>query len=130
MAQMSDYLKDKLINGVFRATPYSPATNIYVALYSNDPTSGDTGTELSGSGYARVQVTFDAPATGSGTSVNSGDITFPTATADWTTITHVGIRDSDSGGNLLTFKELSSPIDVLNTNNFRIPVGELTVMMS
>ena len=130
MAQMSNYLKDKLINHTFRNIPYSQPTNVYVALYSSDPTSADTGTELSGSGYARISATFSAPAAGSGTIQNDTDITFDTATADWSVITHVGIRDALTNGNLLSSAALSSSVTVLNTNNFRIPTGQLTLVMS
>ncbi len=130
MAQMSDYLQNQLINGVFRNITYLPAADLYVALYSTDPTEADTGTELTGSGYARIIVTFDAPAIGSGTSQNTDDITFPTATADWVEITHIGIRDATGGGNLLAFQALSTPVTVLNTNNFRIPSQQLTVIMT
>ena len=130
MAQMSDYLKNKLINGVYRNIPYSPPTNLYVALYSDDPTSGDIGTELAGSGYARVTASFDEPAAGSGTTQNTSDIIFPQATADWVTITHVAIRDLETGGNMLSFQALQTPTDVLATNNFRIPAGALTLVMS
>ena len=130
MAQMSDYLKDQLVNHVFRATAYTNPTNVYVALYSSDPTSADIGTELSGSGYARVSATFGSPVAGSGTVQNDTDITFPSATADWSAITHIGIRDASTGGNLLSYKALTSSVTVLNTNNFRIPTGQLTLIMS
>ncbi len=130
MAQMSDYLKDKLINHVFRNTPYTQATNVYVALYSTDPTSADVGTELIGNGYTRMVSAFDAPVTGSGTTQNELDVVFPSATIDWVTITHVGIRDLETGGNLLSYQALSTPVTVLATNNFRIADSQLTLIMS
>ena len=130
MAQMSDYLQDALINHVFRNTPYTQPTNVYVALYSSDPTAADTGTELSGSGYARQSATFGAPTAGTGTVTNDTDITFDAATADWTAISHVAIKDALTGGNLLSYKALSSSVTVENTNNFRIPTGQLTLIMS
>ncbi len=130
MAKMSNYLQDKLLNHVFRNTPYIQATNLYVALYESDPTDADIGTELTGNGYAREIITFDAPSTGTGTSQNTLDVTFPASTANWNTITHIGIRDGITGGNLITFQALSASVDVLDTNNFRIPVGQLTVIMS
>lgn len=122
MAQMSDFLENKLIDHVFRNTTYAQAGTLYVALYSTDPTDADTGTELSGSGYARQTVSFVAPS--GGTTSNDADIVFPAATADWVTVTHVGIRDASTGGNLIMHKALDSAVDVLNTNNFRIPAGQ------
>ncbi len=130
MAQMSNYLKDKLIDEVFRNTPYAQATHHYVALYATNPTAADIGTELSGSGYARMTVDFDAPVVDTGTSQNTDDVTFAAATGDWVEITHVGVHDAVSAGNLLSFQALSTPITVLDTNNFRIPSSQLTVVFS
>jgi len=125
MAQMSDYLENKLIDHVFRNITYSQAGTVYLALYSDDPTDADVGTELVGAGYARMPVTFVAPIDG-GTK-NDADIVSPVATADWVTITHIGIRDLASGGNLLMHKNLATPITISNGNNFRIPQDQLTL---
>ena len=125
MAQMSDYLENKLINHVFRNTSYVPATTLYVALYTDDPTDADVGTELSGSGYARTSAAFIAPT--NGVSSNDADIIFPAATADWTAVTHIGVRDNSAGGNLIMYQALTSSVTVLSGNNFRIPLGQLTI---
>ena len=123
MAQMSDYLENAIANGVFRNTPYIPSTTVYVALYSTDPTDADTGTELSGGAYLRVAASFGAPT--DGTIMNDADISFPVATADWAAVTHIGIRDNSSGGNLLMHQALATPVTVASGNNFRIPAGQL-----
>jgi len=125
MAQMSDYLENKLVDHVFRNTTYAQAGVVYLALFTSDPTDANTGVEMSGSGYARTAITFVAPTDGS--TANDADVVFPAATADWTTITHVGIMDGSVGGNLLMHQVLTNPIDVLDTNNFRMPAGQLTL---
>ena len=125
MAQMSNFLENALVNHVFRNTTYAQAGTLYLALYSTDPTDADIGSELSGLGYTRKIVSFIAPVDGS--TSNDADIVFPAATADWPTITHIGIRDLSSGGNLIMHQALTTPVDVLNTNNFRIPLGQLTL---
>ncbi len=125
MAQMSDYLENKLIDHVFRNTTYAQAGTVYLALYSSDPTDADIGTELVGDGYSRQVAAFIAPSDGS--TSNVGDITFPAATANWVTITHVGLRDAITDGNLLMHQALMSPVDVLDTNNFRMPLGQFTL---
>ncbi len=126
MAQMSDYLESKLIDHVFRNTGFVTPGVIHIALYSTDPTDADTGTELEvgGSpGYARQTVSIGPDI--NGVALNDVEILFPAATGDWVTITHIGIRDESSGGNLLMHKILGTPVSVLNTNNFRIPIGDL-----
>ncbi len=123
MAQMSNYLENKLIDHCFRNTPFATPGFVYVALYSVDPTDTDTGVELTGDGYARVQVTMGVDT--DGTSLNTVEVLFAAATADWASISHIGIRDEATGGNLLMHQALTAPVAVLNTNNFRIPVGDL-----
>ena len=125
MAQMSDYLENKLIDHVFRNFTFPTPGTVYIALYSTDPTDADSGTELTGDGYARKSVTIGAAT--NGTASNSADVLFDTATSDWTAVTHIGIRDEGVGGNLLMHKILGAPVSVLDTNNFRIPVGDLEI---
>ena len=126
MAQMSDYLEEKLINLVFRGTTFTTPGIIHLALYSTDPTDADIGTELevAGSpGYARKTFTMGAPI--DGTSSNDIEIMFAAATGDWVGITHIGIRDEATAGNLLAHKALASTVNVLSGNNFRFPIGDL-----
>jgi hypothetical protein len=128
MAQMSNFLEDKLIDHCFRNLTYAQAGIVYLALYSSDPTDADVGTELSGSGYARQAATFDAPSDGE--TQNTADIIYPVATANWTTVTHVGLRDAASGGNLLMHQALTTPVDVLKDNNFRMPLGQFSLLFA
>ena len=125
MAQMSDFLENKLIDHVFRNITYGQAGVLYLALYSSDPTDADVGTELSGSGYARQPISFIAAV--DGTTENDADVIYPTAAGNWVEITHVGIRDALTGGNLIMHQALTNPVTVLDTNNFRIPAGQLTL---
>ena len=99
MAELSNYLENALINVTLRATSYTAPTTVYVALYTSDPTDADTGTECSGTSYARQAVTFGAPSNGATT--NSAAVEFPQAGGSWGTITHIGIRDASTAGNLL-----------------------------
>jgi hypothetical protein len=87
MAEMSNFLENALINATLRNTSYTSPATVYVALYTTDPTDADTGTEVSGNGYARQSVTFGAPSNGA--SVNSGAVEFPQATGSWGTIAYI-----------------------------------------
>ena len=125
---MSNYLENALINVTLRATSYTAPTTVYVALYTSDPTDADTGTEVSGGSYARTSVTFAAPS--NGVSTNSADVTFPTCTVAWGTVTHIGIRDALTAGNLL----YHTPLDVSKTISagdiFKITTGNLSVTLA
>jgi hypothetical protein len=134
MSELSDYLEDALLKHLCRDTSFTmPET--YVALYSTNPADDNTGNELSGGGYARVRVYTDtttapywtAPVNdGIGKVVkNSGDVTFPTATADWTTATHVAVLDAATSGNLLFYSILDASKTVLNGEVLKFEANNL-----
>lgn len=127
---ISNYLENNYINHTLRNTAYtSPGTSVYVALYTSSPTDADSGTEVSGGSYARQQVTgWSAPSSGS--SSNSGDIDFPTATASWGTVSHVGIHDDLSAGNLLFWGELTESKAVGNGDTFSISTGDMDLWLN
>lgn len=125
MAEMSNYLEGALINAVLRNTSYTSPTTTYLALYTSDPTDADTGTEISGGSYQRQPITFGAPS--NGVSTNSSAIEFPQATANWGTITHVGIRDAVTSGNLLFHTPLDASKVINNGDIFKITSGNLSV---
>lgn len=127
MAEMSNYLENALINATLRNTTYTSPATTYLGLYTSDPGEGNTGTEVSGGSYARQSITFGAPS--NGVTTNSASITFPTATGNWGTITHVGILDASTSGNLLYYTPLDSS-KVVNTGDvFVISTGNLSVTM-
>ena len=128
MAAISTYLANKLLDHTLRNVAYTPPTTVYLALYTSNPGAGDTGTEVSGGGYARQAVTFN-PASG-GQVVNSADVVFPVATASWGTITHVGIKDSATGGNLLYYAPLSVTKTIDTGDQIKFPAGQLSFSMA
>ena len=125
MAEMSNYLENALINATLRNTSYTSPTTTYLALYTSDPTDADTGTEVSGGSYARQAITFGAPS--NGVSTNSAAIEFPAASASWGTITHVGIRDASTSGNLLFHTPLDTSKAIGSGDIFKITTGNLSV---
>jgi len=128
MAEMSNYLENALINVTLRATTYTAPTTVYLALYTTDPTDADTGTECSGTSYARQSVTFGAPS--NGVSTNSAAIEFPQAGGAWGTITHIGIRDALTVGNLLYHTPLDASKTIATGDVFRVASGSLSVTLA
>ena len=125
---MSNYLENALINVTLRATSYTTPTTVYVALYTTDPTDADTGTEVTGGSYARTAVTFAAPS--NGVTTNSADVTFPTCTLAWGTVTHIGIRDALTSGNLLYHTPLDASKTIDLGDIFKITTGNLSVTLA
>ena len=128
MAEFSNFLENALINAVLRNTTYTSPATVYVSLYTTDPTDADTGTEVSGGSYARTSVTFGAPS--NGVSTNSADVTFPTATASWGTVTHIGIHDASTAGNLLFHTPLDTSKTIDSGDIFKITSGNLSVTLA
>ena len=128
MAAISNYLENALINGTLRATDYTAPATVYVALFTSDPTDAGSGTECSGSAYVRQSATFAAPSNGASTT--SADIQFPQAGGSWGTITHFGIFDASSSGNLLYHGALTVSKTIDTGDVFKIASGSLTVTLA
>lgn len=129
MDAKTNYLEDALLDHVLRNTAFTSPTTVYVGLFTADPTdSGSQASEVSGGSYARVAVTFGAPS--GGTVANSGIVTFPTATASWGTITHMGILDDPTTGNMLYHGALASSKVVDSSDTVSFAIGALTVSES
>lgn len=128
MAEMSNYLENALINATLRNTGYTSPTTVYLALYTSDPTDADTGTEVTGNGYARQSITFGAPS--NGVSTNSAAIEFPQATGSWGTVAYIGIRDASTAGNLLYHTALDASKTIATGDVFKVAIGSLSVTLA
>lgn len=85
--------------------PGPPKRPLFFALYTAAPSDSGGGTEVSGGSYARVaynplDANWTLPTT-TGLTENSNAITFPAPTANWGSVTHFGVFDRLTGGNLL-----------------------------
>lgn len=131
----SQYLSQKLLNQIFGGTAYTFATTLYFALYTVSPGAGNSGTEATGTGYARVAVvcnTTNWPAiSGSSQTITNGTaINFPTATGNWSSSSNqvtAGILDASSAGNLLYFGDLTTAKPVLNGDTASFAASAVTV---
>jgi len=122
---MSDYLENSVINHYLRATAQASPATVYVSLHTASVGDDGTGAEVTGGAYARQAIAFGAPS--NGVAANSGVITYPTATAAWGTVTHFGIWDAVSGGNLIYWAPLtaSKVIDLGDIAKFN--TGDVTI---
>lgn len=117
MSAMSDYLEVNFIKHIFRTGSLTKPTVLGVSLHTANPTDVGNGAEVSvtDTGYARVDTppldaNWDATSGTDGHTSNTADITFPTPTGgtNWGTITHFGIWDAATAGNLLFYGALAS----------------------
>ena len=128
MAGCPTYLSHVLLNQVFRNVAYTPPTTVYAALYTSDPGPDDIGQEVSGNGYARVPVSFSEPKNRA--IENSDKVEFPEATGSWGTITHLGIKDAQTGGNLLAYGAIENPKPIDAGDQVILKVGNITISLT
>ena len=128
MTAMSNYLENALINATLRNTSYTSPSTVYVALFTSDPTDAGSGTECTGGAYVRQSATFGAPSDGA--SSISADVEFPQATGSWGTLTHFGIFDASSSGNLLYHGALTASKTIATGDVIKITSSNLTVTLA
>ena len=136
MANLSTYFKNKIIDHLLRNQAFTPATTVYVALFTANTgmESNAPSAELSGGAYARKAISL-ASASG-GATENSAELDFGVASADWGTITHVAIVDHltnttwGTNVNVLMFGALTVAKTVSNGDGFKILSGELDISFS
>jgi hypothetical protein len=124
----SNYFENVILN-LIRGIPYTPPAAVFAALYISSPTDADTGTEVSGGGYARQQIVFGEPIQigGKAQILNSNKVEFSTATGAWGTVPYLGIRDAANGGNLIVWGPLSQAKDVQIGDQIVIQVNDSSV---
>lgn len=127
MTTATDFLEIAILDHVYRGIPYAAPASLFVALYTVPPgEDGTGGTEVSGGSYAREAAgTMDRVSVAGANHVqNAAVIRFPVATADWGMITHLGIADAASGGNILNVLELVDPADMVTPQPVTILAGQ------
>jgi hypothetical protein len=129
---MTNYLEEKILNLILRATAFTAPEGVYAALFTAAPGEAGGGTEVTGGSYARQPITFGVPSQGAdaATCANSAEIAFPVATANWGTITHVALYDAASSGNMLFFAALSTAKLIETGDQFKFPIGNLSVTLN
>ena len=65
-----------------------------------------------------------------GTTSNSGEVSFTATGADYGTVTHMGIFDASSGGNLLWHGALTASKTVADGDTLTFAVGNIDLTMA
>ena len=122
----SNTFEERVLTWVFTNSSATRPTAWFVALYTGAPNDAGGGTEVSGGAYARQAVTFSVSGD---TATNTGAIEYPTATAGYGTVTHVGIFDASTGGNLIAYAALTASKNIDTGDVLRLPAGDLDVTL-
>lgn len=125
-------LKNQILGEVFGQTTIQPLGNLYVSLHSASPTvANEVGT---GVGYARFVVqntpsNWTTPANGSVS--NSSVLEFgPCQNSSWPQVTHFGVWDASSSGNLLASGSLTTAKDIGTSDSASFAANSLTFTLT
>lgn len=133
MGSISDYLEDELMDHVFNAS-YTPASTIYLALCTADPTDAATGASMNevanSNAYARKAITFGAAASRRVT--QDATVTYDEATGSWGTVTHWTIVDSATygAGNVLAHGSFAASKVVASGSTATVASGQTYIEFS
>ena len=129
MASFTDTLENELLDHVFLNAVYTSPTNVYLALYTANPSDAGGGTEVTNANaYARQAITFGAAS--GGAIANTAAVTFPTATGSWGTVSAVAILDSGThgAGVMLAWADITDAA-VGNGDTIEFAIGDIDVTL-
>ena len=123
----SNYLEDKVLDHALGTTAFAQPTNQYLALHTADPGEDASGAELSGTGYTRAAIDFNAASGGTATGPTSVIEFTNSGGTSWTEVTHFGIWDASSGGNLLYYGSLTTSKTVAAGDTLRFTAASISI---
>ena len=131
MSSFTDYTENLALTYLFTTGAATRPTAWYVGLFTAAPSDTGGGTEVSGSGYARV-VTGTISGSGTATTfTNAAAIEFAAASGgNWGAIGWAGIFTASTGGTLLAWAPLTASKTINDGDIFRIPASSLSITLA
>lgn len=127
MSELSDYSENAVINALFRSVTLT-GTPAYIGLHTADPTDAG-GSELPvANGYARQLIAMDAPV--NGVTQNSALETFTAAGGAWGNITHVGIYDAATAGNMTGHTPMGAAKNIADGDKLEFAIGSVSITLA
>ena len=128
MAEMSDYLENKILDYVLRDTADWAPSTVYLALHTGDPTDVTSAGLANEVDVTRQAIEFDAAHATTGVTQNTNIETFTSMPA--VTVTHIGVWDAASSGNLLFHTAVDTSKAVLAGDTISVAAGAVTVTLA
>lgn len=136
MTAFSDYLENELLDHCLRGAgdAWTAPTSIWISLHTGATTDAGGGTECSGNGYAREEVSGatgqDFAVAAAGTTDNEQAWVYPTASGGaWGLVINTGIWDAVTVGNLLFHGALTASKQVDDGDTFQFNTGDYDVTL-
>lgn len=131
MSSFTNYTENLALTWLFTGSSATRPTAWFVGLFTAAPSDSGGGTEVTGSGYARVAT---GTISGSGTATtftNAAAIEFGAASGgNWGTIGWAAIFDASTGGNMIAWAPLTTAKAINDGDIFRIPANSLSITLS
>jgi hypothetical protein len=120
-----------ILNSRFQNSSATGPATIYLAVFTAAPSDTGLGTEVSGGSYARQAVTCNStnfPNASAGAITQANAVTWPTATANWGTITDEAYCAASSGGTQpLYWGDLTANQVINNGNTLQNNANSITI---
>jgi hypothetical protein len=125
----SNTAKQMVLNFLARNQSVPQPTQLYLALFTTNPTDANTGTEASYEGYQRQAVVFGNPQLSGGNAIiqNTAQLTFglvPTASGN---IAYAGLMSALASGDLIYHGPLAATYALNQGVQPIVPIGSLSV---
>jgi len=107
MGSLTNFTENEVLDHILKVGSYSPPATVYLALFTADP--GETGAlanEATYTGYARKAITFGAAAARAVT--QNAQVDFDPCTGGSNVISHWGLMDALTSGNMLAYGAFSA----------------------
>ena len=140
---LTDYLENKLVDWLLRGQTFTPPATVYISLHTASCSDSATGTEVTGGSYARPALTSSlanwagtqaaastTASTGTnGTTSNNVAINFATPSAGWGLVTHFGVFDAVTAGNMLICQALTVSKTINSGDTVSFAAASLTLQI-
>ena len=132
MSSFTDHTESLVLTWLLTTDSATRPTAWYVGLFTAAPSDTGGGTEVSGSGYARVATgTMTISGTSPTTATNAAAIEFAAASGgNWGSIGWAAIFDAETSGNMIAWAALSTARTINDGDVLRIPAGDLDVTLT
>ena len=122
---MSDYLELKFLDHFTGTASTSAPSAVYLGLSTASLQDDNSGTELTGNNYSRKAITFASASSGS--IASNAAVEFDAATGSWGSVSHFGVFDAASSGNLLFHGAFSAAKTIASGDVLKVASGSLTI---
>jgi hypothetical protein len=124
----TNYLENAVLGHVFGGSTLTKPS-VFVGLFTAAPGEAGGGTEVTGGSYARQAWSGTVSGTAPTQAANTAAIEFPTASANWGSVTHAAWFDASTAGNMLAYGTLGTARTVNSGDAFRFAAGAAVVTL-